>query len=437
MAQFRTTKDLVTLVLRRSGELEDGTSQFNQQAIDSLNQVHQTIITGGSEFETEVDEPWTWAKADRPIVIELLPKVDAGTVTFTQGSEAGVFSTGPTDSVADFYIKVEAREDIYQIASHTAGATAFEIDSQYFQESGTFNFKAFKLDYDLETQLMVVDSSNNKIDFEEVLSTEITATLTSGSYTPADLATEIKTRLDAAGTATYTVTYDALTRKFTILSDLAGPVIFSLLFVTGTNQQFSSSSLLGYDVLDLTGAATYTSVYIKDGITRLVQPARGYEGNFNFENGNVFGTTELEMQKNMPLPQVTEGIPTNFAIVEESNEGRIKIRLNRYPRDPMRLEFEYIPVPRDLQNNDASVPLLPRKNIQALIFGASYYVLFDKEDSKFQQYFQLAQAQLRAMVEQHKRSLQRVGNNFGNVIPRQDLLNNFDRRRLRFGEPRN
>jgi hypothetical protein len=65
-----------------------------------------------------------------------------------------------------------------------------------------------------------INSNNNTILFQENNSTAATytATITAGVYTGATLATEIKTRMDAAtGNAyTYTVSFNAATKKLTI-----------------------------------------------------------------------------------------------------------------------------------------------------------------------------------------------------------------------------
>jgi len=101
----------------------------------------------------------------------------------------------------------------------------------------------------------IVSAANNKLDFGEG-GAEITATLTNATYTGAALAAEIKTQLDAGGALTYTVTYSATTRKFTI----AATGNFELKWNTGTHKATDCSTLIGFsDAADKTGAATYTS----------------------------------------------------------------------------------------------------------------------------------------------------------------------------------
>lgn len=85
------------------------------------------------------------------------------------------------------------------------------------------------LDWQFSTFNVDIDSSNNKLDFNEGGS-ELTATLTSGTYTLSELATEIKTQMDAAGDLTYTVSVSS-DDKFTISATGA----FSLLPQSGSN----------------------------------------------------------------------------------------------------------------------------------------------------------------------------------------------------------
>lgn len=65
---------------------------------------------------------------------------------------------------------------------------------------------------------ITIASRNNKVYWWEALGGDLSATLTSGDYWPADLCAEIKTQMDAASAATWTVTFDVATGKITITS---------------------------------------------------------------------------------------------------------------------------------------------------------------------------------------------------------------------------
>lgn len=103
----------------------------------------------------------------------------------------------------------------------------------------------------------VIDSTNNKLDFDEGGS-EITATITSATYTPTTLAAEIKTQLDAStGAGTYTVTYSTSTGKWTI--SVSGAATFNIRWNTGTNTATSIGPTIGFPTAaNSTGALTYT-----------------------------------------------------------------------------------------------------------------------------------------------------------------------------------
>jgi len=445
LAQFRNTADIMDLVLRNAGELTDGTSSYEAQTLDALNQVHQTIINGGNEFDTDIDEVWNWAKARHPIILELLPALETGTVSLTQGSELGTFSSAPTDSQAGHFLKITNRATYYRIASHVAGATAFDLDATYADDTGaTLSFQSIKLDYDLVAPYIIIDDENDKIDFEETVATELTATLTKGSYLPADLATEVDTQLTAAGASAFTVTFSADTRKFTLTSDLAGGgSTFKLLGATGTNAGRSALIPLGYDHEDRATAATHVSVYVLSSIVRFIEPLTVFRANTSTRTqlggsgdlgGNIFSVDEITFQKDYPLVSLVEGVPLRFTIVREKPDGTITIRFSSYPREKTRVEVPHIEVPRDLKDNVASVPLIPRKFVQILEYGATFYILLQKNDTKAQSYASLAKEKLAAMMKQNQKELMRSGKNFGTVIPRRDNVFRV-RGRLIFGVP--
>lgn len=124
------------------------------------------------------------------------------------------------------------------------------------------------LDYAFSSQTVDVDSTNNKLNFKES-SSELTATLSDGNYTFAQLASEIQTQLNSAGSLTYTVSYSSTTLKFTI----AATAGFSLLLKTGTNVATSIFEEIGFpttddnlglfDIEDKTGRATYTGAKVE------------------------------------------------------------------------------------------------------------------------------------------------------------------------------
>lgn len=95
------------------------------------------------------------------------------------------------------------------------------------------------LDWQFNTWNGDFDSTNNKLDFNEGGS-ELTATITAGTYTLSTLATEIKTQMEVVGAETYTVSFDK-DDKLTISSTGR----FSLLPNEGSNSGISAWPLVG------------------------------------------------------------------------------------------------------------------------------------------------------------------------------------------------
>lgn len=105
----------------------------------------------------------------------------------------------------------------------------------------------------------VIDSSNNKIDFNEGAG-NLVATLSNGSYSPDALETEIKTQMEASGVETYTISFNTGTGKWSIQT---GGGTLSLLWFSGANSANSVGSSIGFDTSsDDTGSTSYTSDFV-------------------------------------------------------------------------------------------------------------------------------------------------------------------------------
>jgi len=436
MAEYNNTTDLKNEVLQRVGEVVDGTSDFESRSIDLLNDVYLGLFAGGNEFGIDVDEAWNWAKAEKPIILTLLPAYDTGSVTLTLGSTEGTFSGTPAESQQGRFLKIEARDEYFIIRSHTAGASAFEIDQAYTEDSGSFNFRSIKLDYELSDDLIHVDSDNNKIDFQEATATPLVATLTNGVYSTADLAVEMKTQLEASGGETYTITFDSLTRKWTAAH---GGAFLEFLSATGANRYRAFLPQISYEVADLTGLTSYEASRPLNSIDRLVRPMTTYrdtELNTFFlkgthpqvyanrtstdSNGKIFGVDFNVMLRDYPMVHLSEGVPDRFAEVKTRSNGIISVRFNRYSRNNTRVEVDYIPIPQALRDNAASVPLIPRAYRSFLVHAASYYIMLEKSDNKAQTEFALAQAKLQALVNANRERLRTPATNYARLIPRRD-----------------
>lgn len=430
MAQFRTTSDIKKEVLQKSGETTNGNSPYEEQALTYLNKAQQVLIGGGSIFSLKVDESWTWARAKYPIVLELEPAYFSGTISVLANDTGITFSEAPSGSIQGWYIQLTDRRTMYRITQHTALETTASLDSSVVDETGTYGFRAFKLDYELAPAYIYIDFSNDKLDFAEVGTTQLTATLTHGSYTPATFIAHVIARLNAVGTTgLYDGSYDPVLKLFTITSTGSGGKVLSLLGATGTNRRRSALPLLGLDRMDYTGVLSYESTYILNAISRLIEPFRSF--NLNYDTQGITCIDPINMDNEYPLGQTSERIPDQFCKVAETNDGTITVRFNAYPQSKTKLLIDWVAQPHDMQDNDASFPVIPRKEIDVLIHAAASMVLFDKEDSKWEMMLKLAGAQLEAMEKKNRSELFRTGKDFGQIIPRADY--NDQRRRLRYG----
>lgn len=148
MSNFTTSEDLIKGALKNAGELDDGTSPYQAKALEYLNRIHLSILSGGNEFEIPLGEPWSWAKSKYPgLFLTELP-YETGTLSVTSGSTSATLSTASAASLTDWYIKIEGRDDMYRISAHTAAATALTLDLAYGGDTGSgLSFKAFKVDY--------------------------------------------------------------------------------------------------------------------------------------------------------------------------------------------------------------------------------------------------------------------------------------------------
>lgn len=441
MSQFRTTADYLDLILTRAGEPTSGTSPFESDAKTYLNKIHHILLAGGNVFDVDIDETWIWARAKNPLTVELLAPYSTGSLSLTSESEVGAFSAAPAVSLKDWHLQITSgnvssgtsNPEIYRIKSHTAASTAFELDSAFVGNTASAaTFKAFKLDYQLLPSYLYVDTTNNKIDFfDGTAQTQLTATLTAGSYTPAQLATHVATQITAPSAAVWSGSYDTDTNLFTFTSDLSGGAVRQgWLGATGTNSGKSALALLGFDVLDTaaTNTAALTSAYVLGGISRLIEPFRV----FRQWDATIDGVDNLKMAQEYPLSDVRMGLPTKFTRLWEDFAGRIWVRFNKYTQFNTKIEIEHVPVPRDLQDNAASIPVVPRKYSDILEYGAASFILIDKENDKAATYATLAAKQLQAMRNNNRAELYKTGKNFGEIVPREDLRQSR-RQRLRYG----
>lgn len=434
MAQFRTTADAFLEVLQKAGEPQNGNSPFQTVALTYLNRAHQAIICGGSIINLNVDEPWIWARHRFPMVLNLQPAYNTGAVSMTNGDFNIYFSQAPAASLEGWHFQVLATSTVYKITSHAAGSTAAQIDSAYVDSgTGLYGFRAFQLDYQVYPTLLYVDNQNDQIDFIEVNSTASSVTRSTtmphGSYTPNNFIGTLAAQMNAAsGTASYSGAFDSVARTFALT---CAAVSLTLPNASGVHVRRSIWGSVGFDKLDYTGAQAYTSAYVYNRVGRLIEPFRLFTQSWYNKEGYIYSDDPVKMGEDYNISLTEQRLPDRFCRLTEDPSGNIWVRFNCYPTTATKVSLDWTQHPLDLQNNTASVPALPRTDVDTLIHAAAAMILYDKSDSKWESMLNLAKTGLDAMKVKNHGALFRTGQHFGQQIPRVDMDRQY--RRLRFG----
>lgn len=117
-----------------------------------------------------------------------------------------------------------------------------------------------------------IDSTNNYINFsEDGGTTELSATIETGSYYLNEFGDKIAQALNDIGDNTYSVSLDRATRKFTISADNN----FDLLVTTGSQKEISAFSLMGFTA-DKSASDSYVADSASGSLYEPQAPIRDY-----------------------------------------------------------------------------------------------------------------------------------------------------------------
>ena len=154
-------------------------------------------------------------------------------------------------------------------------------------------------------------------------------------------------------------------------------------------------------------------------IMRLIEPMRVYRAQVFSDNqqGKIYGISPDRLTADFPLRTLVNGVPSHFAVMGEVG-GVYKVRFNSSVDQDTRVEYDTIDIPADLVAG--STPLLPREDRMFLVYGATYWLMTDKEDPRADTYFRLAQSKLQAMALARRKEYGRTGNDYARMLPRQD-----------------
>lgn len=195
---------------------------------------------------------------------------------------------------------------------------------------------------DIPTPMYLVNSNFNKIVIT-IGSTDYTITLTNGNYTPVELATEIQTKLNSLGLATFGVTYVTLTDNYTFSCDTS----FTLKFAGYVNPL---NQLLGFSV------ANYVS-----NVSNIVKSV--FRRNFEYNNYLIMDIEQFDVIKSADqyLDKTFAIIPisyTNLNLYDKFNYTKyFSPTLNKLSSLKIRF-YDKFGNPYDFQNMDHRFELL-------------------------------------------------------------------------------
>lgn len=159
MANYQFSADILQDALFRAGEPTDGTSDFHARAKAYMNRAYFGLCMGGSELVPTIHEDWWWLRKSPPGTLTLEPKITAGTVYVTNNSTSVKLSAAQSKSLATWFLKTDAHDDVFRISTHVSGSTGLTLGSVYTGSTATAAaYKAVKLQYDLATGVLRVIS---------------------------------------------------------------------------------------------------------------------------------------------------------------------------------------------------------------------------------------------------------------------------------------
>ena len=154
---YSTIGELRDLALTKAGEVASSQSKFYAKMLEYVSISYLDVLSSSNKFNMDFDRPWTWARATVPVQVTLRAPYESGTVAMTNASAAGTFSVAPgvgLGSLAGWYLYLDSQSEIYRIATHTAGASAFTIVGTFVGTTASYSHGTRKLSYDLGSSIL-------------------------------------------------------------------------------------------------------------------------------------------------------------------------------------------------------------------------------------------------------------------------------------------
>jgi hypothetical protein len=367
-------------VLFRAGELTDGTSPYDSKALEYINQIYRSVLAGGNEFEVELGQPWVWARALQPATIVLKPKYSTGTVTVSNGATGATLSVASIESMAGQWFKVVGRPEVFRITAHSAGNIGLTLDTPYTDESGSgLSFEIYRIEYDLPGKIERLIGPM-MVDRQQML------------QAPMDGLINAVDSLNMA--EAYPIKYipEEIPQQFTqIQKTSSGGIRVKF------NASVGSETRVSFDYIPkFNSLVTATVVTVA---------------------GNMFSLND-------------HGLKNNDEVIFDRTSGNINKDTSYYVINATQNTFmvayspgsSNVPLAVGVTYVVDSIPVIPEPFRLILDYGASFYLLTDKNDERADSYAALCKAKMLAMISANDRELsQSSGGRVGQMIPRLDM----------------
>lgn len=390
---IQSTSVLKNNALFRAGELVDGTSSYDSKALEYMNQIYRAILAGGNEFDLELGSPWSWARSVQPGTIVLQPKVNV-VANLTNGSSTVTLSAGVSPSMTGQWFKVVGRSEIFRITAHTSGASSLTIDTAYTEETGTnLSSEIHIIEYDLPGSIerliapMVVNRQQN---FEAPLD---------GLIYQVDLA-NINLNFPLKFLP------EEIPQQFAVVSkDQFGSMRVRFNASVGSQTRVSFDYIPVYSELYEAILENETSaVNVSTNTFTTVEP-------HGLSNGTK---VVLDPIQNSSLPSSLVIDQIYYVINAASKTFQISSTLGGAAQAFGTVGSGTLSI--------STIPIIPPAFSHVLEYGASTYLMIDKNDSRSEAFAGLTKAKMAAMISANDREMaQASGGRVGQMIPRLDM----------------
>jgi len=381
---FETALDLKLAALERSGELTDGTSDYDSICEEQLDAMYRALFAGGNEFNVDLGEAWEWAKNPTPGLLKLVAPYETGSCIVTLGSTSATFNTTPSSSLgsfADWFIRFNSRTSVYRISAHTSGAAGFTLDQEYLEAtSSSLAFTAFKIDYDLTTNIERLTQAMR------VFGTEV------GNDRPGAIEGTDLSSFDQHYPRSHVRA--GVPQKFALLKELNG-------LPTVRFSQFPSESLrVEYEYIPV---AEKLAIKTFTAATTDVCTA----ANHGFRDG-----TQVKVVTTSALP--TGLILETVYYIRDSALDTFKLAATS---GGTAIDITGVGTGT---HTISAIPKIPRAFRKVLMYAASHFILVDKSDSRSDYFHRQTQATLQALVTANRKMKRQISTNKGRMLTRLD-----------------